>query len=294
VTGVYAAVTTPLHPDGSLDEDALRRVVRHPVDNGLDGVLVLGSTGELAALPDAVRRRVVEVAVAELGPRVIGGVTGTAAPDAAAMAGAWLAAGCDRVVVTPSLYGPADARRTGRFYRDLVDRLGAPVIAYHIPALTGAPVPAAVLAELAGEGVLAGVKDSARDLEYLQAALDVAERVPGFAVFQGADTLLLPSLVLGARGSVTASGGLVPHLVRAIYDAVAADDIERARDEQRRLTAFTTAVRTGCFPAGFKHASELLGIGRRTPAPPTPPLTAAQAQALAAALESFTRGERHG
>jgi 4-hydroxy-tetrahydrodipicolinate synthase len=294
MTGAYAAVTTPLRPDGTLDEAALRTVVRHPLDGGLDGVLVLGSTGEVAALAEPVRRRVVEVAVEEAGARVMAGVTGIGVADVAAAARARLAAGCGRVVVTPSLYGPPDPRRTATFYRDVVDRLATPVVAYHIPALTGAPVPAPVVAELAAAGVLTGVKDSARDLEYHQSALEVAADVPGFDVFQGSDTLLLPSAVLGGNGSISAGAGLVPHLVRDLYAAVAAGDLERARERQRRLTRFTTIVRAGCFPAGFKYAAELLGVGRRTPAAPAPPLTTAESEALAAALERFTKEESHG
>jgi hypothetical protein len=53
-------------------------------------------------------------------------------------------------------------------------------------------------------------------------------------------------------------------------------------------------VRTGCFPAGFKHAAELLGVGRRTPAAPTPPLTAAEAETLGAALTRFAEENSHG
>jgi 4-hydroxy-tetrahydrodipicolinate synthase len=294
MTGAYAAVTTPLHADGTLDEAALRAVVRHPLDGGLDGVLVLGSTGEVATLAEPIRRRVVEIAVGEAGSRVMAGVTGTGVADTAAMAGAWLAAGCDRVVVTPSLYGPSDARRTAAFYRAVVDRLGTPVVAYHIPALTGGPVMAPVVADLAAAGVLTGVKDSARDLEYHQSVLTVAAAVPGFDVFQGSDTLLLPSAVLGGSGSISAGAGLVPRLVRDLYAAVSAGRLDLARQRQRRLTEFTTIVRTGCFPAGFKYAAELLGIGRRTPAAPTPPLTTAESEALAAALERFLKEDTHG
>jgi 4-hydroxy-tetrahydrodipicolinate synthase len=284
--GPGTALLTPLSADRSLDTHALSGLLRHVTAHGMEFVLVLGSSGEGALLPRPLRTAAVAQVCAELGGRhaVVAAVSGSALTDVISEARDYLAAGVTAILAPPPLYGPESPPRTEAWYRAIADAGIRPLLAYHIPRLTGAPVDSVVAGILAADGVLSGVKDSGRDLEYLQDVADRVSGVPGFALLTGVDSLLLPALQLGATGSITVGANIAPALVRSLYDLVRAGELEQAASVNRRLARLATALRMGIFPAGAKAAAELVGLCERWTAEPTPPLDDAAVERLSAAL----------
>src|SRR5699024_7424986 len=104
-----------------------------------------------------------------------------------------------------------------------------------------------------------GIKDSSRDMEYLQAVV-YATAGADFAVLTGSDTMLLASLQLGAVGTIAASANLVPEIGRAVYDAVRRGDLAAAATAQERLFTIVQACRVGLPPAGWKAALAWAGV----------------------------------
>lgn len=292
--GVFAALITPLTEDDDLDEEGLRGLIHHVAQGGGNGVLVLGSTGEAAFLPAPLRRRVVEEAVAmaaEVGVPVLAGVVASSIQDAIDESTRHLDAGCAAILLTPPLYGPAEPAKTETYFRSVSRSVNGGVLAYHIPSLTGVPVPPEVIGRLATAGDVVGIKDSGRDLELLASISAAVREVEDFSVLTGTDTLLLPSLLFGASGAITAGTGIAPHLTSALYEATVSGRLGDAMVLQEQMILLTRALRTGCFPAGFKHALHVLGLASPRPMPPNPSLTEEEETRVEAALSALGLGK---
>ena len=165
------------------------------------------------------------------------------------------------MLVAPPFYGPVDQVAVRRFYAALKDRTDLPILAYHVPAFTGTAVEPGTVAALARDGVIVGVKDSNRDLEYLQQAIAVGHelRTP-WSTYVGTDSLLLPALILGATGGITLAANIVPSWTAHLVQLHETGDISAAAELQARLTSLLFALRRGAFPAGGKAALSILGL----------------------------------
>jgi 4-hydroxy-tetrahydrodipicolinate synthase len=285
VVGVYPALVTPLQ-NGRVDRDACGRLVEHVLRGGVDGVLVLGSSGEGAALTPRARRSIVEIFADALGgrrPYVVGIITSSID---AAVSEARHAATCGAVAIlaTPPHYGPLDDEAVMAFYRALAHASDLPVIAYNIPAFTRVTIRPAVVESLAREGAIAGIKDSSRDFDYFQDVLTRLRGLPDFRALTGTDSLLVPSQVSGAHGGITIGANLVPEWCVGAWAAAEGGRWAEARGLQERLVQLGQAIRQGTFPAGMKAALALLGIGSGEVAVPGRALDAEQKRQLAIQL----------
>jgi dihydrodipicolinate synthase/N-acetylneuraminate lyase len=287
--GVSVALVTPWREGWGVDAASLERIVRRACDAGVVAVCPAGTTGEGPRLSRGQRVELVR-SCAALVPEhvgVVGGVSSGSLGETLAELEAQAAAGADAALVTPPTRMPLGADGCRRFYAELADRAPLPLIIYHIPALTGVPVPAEVVVELAAHASIIGLKDSAADMQYhLRVADGLADGgIDGFALLTGTDALLVGSMQAGGAGAILASGNLVPELGVGVHRAVRAGDIAHALAVARRLRAIVIACRRGNLPAGWKAALELTGCGSRVAVPPGESLDAVQVEALRRDLE---------
>jgi 4-hydroxy-tetrahydrodipicolinate synthase len=274
LSGVMAALATPLHEDGTLDTDGLARLVKRVADGGADGICPAGSTGE-GALLTREQRLELTARVRQLAPPgmpVIPGVPLVAVADGPAELEALAGAGATAALVAPPAYYPMSDDGVLRMYQALASAAPLPLVLYNIPVFTKVPLSPAVVARLAADPAIIGIKDSSRDMEYQQ-QLIMATAEADFSVLTGTDTLLVVSLGLGAAGAIAASVNLVPDLASGIYRAFGGDDMATAVRLQQRLARIVAACRRGYFPAGWKAALESVGVCERSPAPGGTPLS---------------------
>lgn len=283
--GTLAALATPLHQDGTVDQGGLEHLVARVLGAGADGVSPVGSTGEGGRLGrdrrlDMVRR--VRALVPSDVPVVAGAPLHNVTdglPEVAALADA----GADAALVSIGAGYPLTDDDVMRYYEQLADRAALPVVCYNIPVYTGIRIAPSVVARLATHPNVAGIKDSSRDMEYLQEVV-FATTDADFTVLTGTDTLLLASLAIGAHGSIAASVNVVPEISVAICRAFAAGDLAAGRREQQRLTRIVSACRTGPAPAGWKAALAIAGVCEPYLAPPASVLPEPQYGTLKQAL----------
>ncbi|MEU5090207.1 dihydrodipicolinate synthase family protein [Streptomyces sp. NPDC021356] len=264
LTGVVPPVCTPLTPEREVDVDSLLRLVDHLVAGGVHGLFVLGSTSEAAFLTDRQRRRVVEAVVRHVGgslPVLAGAIDMTTArvlDHVSAVA----AAGAQAVVVTAPFYArAAHPAEIARHYRCVAAASPVPVLAYDIPVSVPGRLPAALVLELAAEGVLAGLKDSSGELggfREVVAGVREASGTAGFSVLTGSEQLVDAALALGADGAVPGLANVDPHGFVRLYRLARAGDWEGARTEQERLCALFGLTRAG-DPARMGPGSSALG-----------------------------------
>src|SRR3989441_5688970 len=250
LTGVLPALATPLHRDGSADENGIRRLVEHTIAGGVHGLLPLGSTGEGASLGERTRSQILRSVVEASAGRVpvICGVAQPHLEAARAEVAAAARLGAQAALVAPPFYYPTDQATVLAFYRRLAAESKIPLLLYNIPQFTKVLSEAATVAELAREGTIAGIKDSSRDLEYFQNVRVGTRDLPRFRMFTGSDTMLLASLVMGGAGTICGAANIAPSWVVRIFDDFKRDDWESARADQNALIDLGMAIGPGVFP----------------------------------------------
>lgn len=245
---VHAALLTPLAADGGVEADALRAHCRWLVENGIDGVLVAGTTGEGPLLDDDDVLRAVSAVAEET--RVMAQVGRPSTTATVALARRALEAGADEIsVVVPYYYELGDDQLLAHY------EVVAPALAYVIPARTVNDVSASLLDRLADAGVV-GVKDSTKSLARHEQYLEVARHRPGFRVYMGSDGLAADALERGATGLISAVANLRPDLVVALRDGVreAQDEVLAVRAEAGGLAGLKRLVaeRIPGYPAAVR------------------------------------------
>ncbi|MCK1401581.1 dihydrodipicolinate synthase family protein [Bradyrhizobium sp. 4] len=220
--GVFSAALTPLDAEFAPDHERFVAHCRHLLDEGCDGIALLGTTGEANSFSAAERIALLEAVVAAgITPQRLLPGTGVAAlSETIALTRHALSVGVDTVVMLPPFYykGVTD---DGIFasYSEVVQRIGdarLKVVLYHIPQMSAQPISHALIKRLraAYPSTFTGIKDSSGDFANMTA---MVERFPGFSVLVGADPLLLPLLRKGGAGCITATSNLVARDLAYVY-----------------------------------------------------------------------------
>jgi 4-hydroxy-tetrahydrodipicolinate synthase len=293
--GVIVALLTPVDREGRVDHGALRRLVERLTSRGVTGVSPLGSTGEGYSLGLEQRLAVTDTVARSVPPGlpVIPGVFAHNHEQAAAEIAAYADHGATAVLVAPPGYYPLSAAEQEAYFSRLADAAALPLVLYNIPVFTGVQIAPAVAAALAAHPRVAGLKDSGRDLGYAAGLLDAvaaAGAAADFSVLTGTDSLLVPYLLAGARGTICANANVVPELVLAVYDAVKAGKLDEALRLEARLRAVQAAFGGGAPPAAYKAAVAAAGVGEPWLVPPRLPFTEAETARLLERLAALGVG----
>jgi 4-hydroxy-tetrahydrodipicolinate synthase len=287
LSGVIPPVCTPLTPDYEIDKASLIRLVDHLLDGGVDGLFILGSSSEVAYLPDGHRKVVLDTVVGHVGGQVpvLAGVIDMTALRVLDHVRTAVDAGADALVATAPFYTRTHPNEIAVHFRAIAAQAGVPVYAYDLPVSVHSKLSADLLLELAAEGVLAGLKDSSGDEGgFREVLLGRRDRnLPEFAVFTGSELTVDSALWMGADGVVPGLGNVDPHGYVRLYQAARAGDWIAARAEQERLFRLFRLVAVGGPHMGrsssalgaFKAALHLRGvIDHPTTALPQIPLDA--------------------
>jgi 4-hydroxy-tetrahydrodipicolinate synthase len=275
IHGIIPPVATPMLANEDLDIPRLRWFLDRLIGAGVHGVFVLGTNSEFYALDESEKQAVISAAVEHVNKRVpvFAGTGAESTREAVRLSRMAEREGADGVsVITPYFIAPSQ-QEIYDHYRRIAESTSLPVVLYNNPATCGGvKIDVETVARLAEIPNIAAVKDSSGDLqntnEYVRV---VPER---FAVLQGRDTLIFPSLLFGARGSIPATANIAPALAVAIYEAFRRGDLEAAKAAQLRLNPVRISLTLGTSPGGVKAALNLLGISLgpcRAPVAPLPP-----------------------
>ena len=220
--GVYTAVLTPLTAGLDPDLGLMAAHCRWLLDNGSDGLAVLGTTGEANSFGLKERIGILEgLAEAGIPPEALLPGTGTCAlPDAIALTRRAVDLGAPGVLMLPPFYykNPSDE---GLFaaYSEVIQKIGddrLKICLYHFPQMSGVPITYPLIEMLLKEypSTVAGMKDSSGDFGNMSGAV---KAFPGFAVFAGSDELLLPLIEAGGAGCITACANVGSSLAAEVY-----------------------------------------------------------------------------
>jgi 4-hydroxy-tetrahydrodipicolinate synthase len=279
--GTGVPLVTPFDDDGALDEAALRSLVGWLEDRGVDFLVPCGSTGEAPLLEPAEATRVVEVVADAASVPVLAG-TGHPGTRATLQATERAAdAGADAALVVTPYYYDHDADAVAAHYRAVADASPVPVYLYSAPKFTGTTIDPRTVEALAAHDDVAGMKDSAGDLDALQRTRALA---PAFDLLVGHGGLYAHALAAGADGGVLAVANVAPELVAEVRERHEDGDGEGARALNRQLAGLNRAVTARYGVAGAKAALRLRGVPAGQVREPLAPVGDAAERELASLL----------
>jgi 4-hydroxy-tetrahydrodipicolinate synthase len=209
LSGVLSALVTPFTADGGVDESALRRVVDHNIDGGVDGVVACGSTGEFAALTNAERRHVVETVIDQAAGRVpvIAQTGAVSTAEAIELSRHAAGAGASALMVVTPYYEPLTLDEALHYLRRVAGAVDLPIMLYNVPGPTGLNLSPTTVGELAREVEnIQYIKDTSADM--VQAGRLIHSYGDVIATFVGWDSLLLSALAEGAAGVMAGTASL--------------------------------------------------------------------------------------
>jgi 4-hydroxy-tetrahydrodipicolinate synthase len=248
--GTALVPTVTPFANGSVDAEAVGDIAAFVLENGADGLVPCGTTGEFASLTLEEYETVVSTSVdAADGAPVLPGAASTSVAGTLERIDVAADAGADAVlVVLPYYHGANAPEGNERFLRAVLDGTSLPIVLYNIPSCVGQSIDADLVEAVADHPDLVGMKDTSGDLTHF---LDVVRRTgDDFHLFQGWDSQLVPAVSMGATGGINAVSNYLPGLMAEAIDAAAADDLKRARDLQLNHIAplFNTSLEFGFGP----------------------------------------------
>lgn len=273
VVGVVPPVCTPLTPEYEIDIPSLARLVEYLLDGGVEGLFLMGSTSEVAYLPDGHRCTVIEAVTSQVANQVpvLAGAIDTTTLRVLDHAEAAVKIGVSGIVATAPFYTRTHPVEIERHFSLLAHRLDVPIYAYDVPVSVHSKLDHQMVLDLAADGVLRGLKDSSGDAEGLRKLL-VARRdrnIDNFSVLTGSELIVDSALFMGADGVIPGLGNVDPSGYSRLYQSCRQGAWGEARSEQDRLLRLFRIVEAG-DPArmgsnaaalgAFKAALYLLGI----------------------------------
>ena len=285
---------TPVTDEGELDEPAARRVIDHMIAGGVDGIFVLGTTGESMSTPYALRNRLVSVLVEHTAGRVqtYAGISSNILSNSIEAADLYVSLGVDALVAHPPFYYPLTPNELLDYYTALADHMHGPLLLYNMPATTGISIPLDVIERLSDHPSIRGLKDSERDLERQKTAAEYAVGLDDFVFFTGVTAYAAQALKWGAAGDVPSSGNLVPELCSAIYSSACAGDWEAVEEAQDKADAVGVAYQKGRTLgqslAALKYAMHRRDLCEPAMLPPLQELSAAEREQVDMALDGLS------
>lgn len=288
---LQTAMITPVTRAGTLDYDALDRLVNRVLQAGHIGFSVLGSTGEGASVPLPVRRELRQAVLARVNGRVpvFTGIIGNIASDIEEDLHRCADLDLSGILVPPPSYYPMDHEELRDFYLRLADMSPFPLMLYNIPPFTKISLPPETVASLARHPRIMGIKDSSRNFDYLLRLISLTRHDLEFAVLVGTETLVLPAMVAGAAGAVLGSANIVPEWIARLGRQISEGAWDEARDTEDDLVQLAEALRKTDGARGFKYATALIDHHEGCLMAPYHRLhpTSPAAQAIMAALQKF-------
>ena len=283
ITGSIVAIVTPMHEDGSLDLDGMRRLVDFHVQEGTDAICVVGTTGESPTVNVDEHHELIRLVVKQVAGRipVIAGTGANSTAEAIELTRFAKKAGADMALSVVPYYNKPSQEGLYRHFKAIAEAVDLPVLLYNVPGRTVADMSNDTILRLAEVPGIVGVKDATGNMDR---AYDLIQRAPeGFALYSGDDLSCVLSIMLGFHGNISVTANVAPRLMHEMCAAAAAGDVAKAREIHFRLLGLHRDLFCEANPIPVKWAVHKMGL---MPAGIRLPLTqlsdASQARVLAA------------
>jgi 4-hydroxy-tetrahydrodipicolinate synthase len=259
-TGTGTALVTPFRRDGSLDEPALRTLIKRQVDAGIDFLVPCGTTGESPTLTHEEHLRVVQVTVeiAKGKVPVLGGAGGYNTSEVIALARELAALGADGILSVTPYYNKPTQEGLFQHYRAIAEAVSLPIILYSVQGRTGVNIEPATVKRLAEIENIVGIKEASGIVSQMAAILNGVPE--DFIVLSGDDAITLPVISLGGRGVISVVSNEIPAEMSQLSRLALRGDFVGARAIHRRYHSLMEINFVESNPIPVKAAMAEMGL----------------------------------
>lgn len=283
--GSLVALITPMNQDGSINYEQLHDLIDWHIENGTDGIVAVGTTGESATLPVEEHLAVIEATVKHVNKRVpvIAGTGANNTVEAIALSKAAEQAGADYTLSVVPYYNKPSQEGIYQHFKAIAEATSIPMVIYNVPGRTVVSMSNDTILRLAEIPNIVGVKEASGKIG---SNIELINSVPeGFAVLSGDDPTGLPFMLCGGHGVVTVAANVAPKLFADMCRAALEGDIATARRLNEQLIPIYNTMFCEPSPAAPKWGLSLLGKCEPHVRLPLVALTEAGQAKVRAALE---------
>ncbi|MFZ4861627.1 4-hydroxy-tetrahydrodipicolinate synthase [Sphingobacterium sp. Mn56C] len=285
IQGAGVALVTPFHADGTVDFETLERLITFQIEEGMDYLVSLGTTGEVATLSSEERKQVWEFTAEKVDGRIplVAGIGGNNTAEIVKQIAEFNIPGFCAILSVSPYYNKPTQEGIYQHYKAIAAVAKLPIILYNVPGRTGGNISAATTVRLAHDfkNIVAIKEASGSFAQFSEILRDAPE---GFALISGDDPVTLPMMALGAVGIISVVGNAYPREVARLAHLCAHADFTAARVIHNRLLAITDLCFVEGNPAGVKYILKQKGFGTDTVRLPLVPIGDATKEKIKAQL----------
>lgn len=260
-TGMATAIVTPMHTDGSIDYEALGRFVEFQIDSGINGLVVMGTTGENATIEPEDQKKVIAYTVEKVAGRVpvIAGTGTNNTEHVLHNTRNACQVGADAILVVTPYYNKATQNGLVTHFTAVADESTLPVILYNVPSRTGCNLLPKTVAKLSEHPNIAAIKEATGSLAQMIEIMHLCgDKID---VYSGEDGLTVPMMAMGAKGTISVLSNVAPRQSVAMTDACLRGDYAAAAKMQCDLLPLINALFSEVNPIPAKAATAAMGFG---------------------------------
>lgn len=284
LVGSIVALVTPMHEDGKVDYDALRKLIDWHIAEGTDVIGVVGTTGESPTVNMEENCEIIRVAVEHAAGRrpIIAGTGANSTAEAIELSRFAKQVGADCTLSVVPYYNKPSQEGIYQHYRAIAEAVDIPMMLYNVPGRTVVDMAPETTLRCASLPGVVGIKEASGNIE--RAAFLIKNAPPSFSIYSGDDGTAIALMLLGGKGNVSVTANVAPRAMHELCKAAIAGDIATARRLHFQLLSLHKQLFCEPSPAPAKWALERIGICKAGLRLPITPLTAAGQLAVEQAL----------
>ena len=230
--GSLVALVTPLNEDGSVDYDSLKKLIDWHIDEGTNGIVSVGTTGESATLNIKEHLDVIDFTIKHVGKRipVIAGTGANATNEAIELSQEAKLMGADYVLLVTPYYNKPNQSGLIKHYEEIANKVDIPQILYNVPSRTACDLKPSSVEILSKHQNIIGIKEAVDDFQRIRELINITKISDDFSVFSGDDPTFLESMSLGAHGVISVAANVTPRSISMICRNVLNSELNEANN----------------------------------------------------------------
>ena len=261
--GTYVAMVTPFDKNEQIDEEGFRSNINYLIDQGVNGLVGAGTTGESATIDHEEHKKIIEILVDEVDGRVetVAGTGSNSTYEAADLTKFAADAGADAALLITPYYNKPQQHALIEHYRYVAEKSELPIIAYNVPSRTGVDMTVDTIVELAKIDYIDAVKEASGSVDKISdiyRALQHEGLEDDFNILSGEDSLTLPIMAVGGTGVISASANIDAKRMVLMVDSILNDDYTRAMELHYEMVELIRTLFIESNPVPVKTAKILI------------------------------------
>ncbi|KAF5079765.1 4-hydroxy-tetrahydrodipicolinate synthase [Methanobacterium aggregans] len=261
--GTTVAMVTPFTKDDGVDETGMRENINYLIENGVNGILAAGTTGESATITHDEQRKMIDILVDEVNgrARAIAGAGSNSSKEALSLVQHAEDSGADAALVITPYYNKPQQHGLYQHYKLLSESTNIPIIVYNVPSRTGTDIDVDTIGKVAQLDGILGIKEANPDMDKVSQTIKRLQDLDctDFAVLSGNDNLTLPMIALGAKGVISVVANVDPARMSQMVDAGLKGDFKTAFKLHYELYELMKVLFIESNPVPAKESMNMMG-----------------------------------